>query len=101
MVADRVLIERARHLRRLILRHTPNDNQRSIGLFIAHGHYERLLAKHRTSLEVRAKRIGEALHHYLPSWKFRVPQSGSALWVQGPEHLAMKQVELDARKAQC
>jgi len=98
MVADRQLIVRARHLRRLILRHTPNNNQRAIGLFIAHGHYERLQMRHRTSLEQRASCITDALHKYLPTWRFNPPHSGSAVWVQGPSNCVMKAIELEARQ---
>ena len=98
MVADRALIERARHLRRLILRHAPTNNQRAIGLFIAHGHFERLMVRHRESLEQRASHIVDALHRYIPHWKFKTPHSGSALWVEGPAKCDMKHIELEARK---
>jgi len=98
MVADRTLIERARHLRRLILRHAPTNNQRAMGLFIAHGHFERLAMRHRSSLEQRAARITDALHRYLPAWRFNTPRSGSALWVQGQAGCSMKRIEVEARK---
>jgi GntR family transcriptional regulator/MocR family aminotransferase len=98
MVADRMLIERARHLRRLILRHAPTNNQRAMGLFIAHGHFERLAVRHRSSLEQRAARIAESLHRHLPAWRFKTPRSGSALWVQGPASCSMKSIEVEARK---
>jgi GntR family transcriptional regulator/MocR family aminotransferase len=98
IVADRLLIERARHLRRLILRHTPNNNQRTLALFIAHGHYERLLRRHRESLQMRAAVLAQALRQYLPAWSFTEPAGGSALWVKAPKGTDMAAIELAARK---
>jgi hypothetical protein len=51
MVADRQLIQSARHLRRLILRHTPNNNQPA---------NEQLLTRYRSSLASRARQITES-----------------------------------------
>jgi GntR family transcriptional regulator / MocR family aminotransferase len=98
IVADRELIERARHLRRLMIRHTPGNNQRALALFIARGHYERLLVRYRDLLHVRAHELSEAVRRYLPTWKFREPESGSALWVQAESDSNMATVELQARK---
>lgn len=82
MVADRVLIERARNLRRLMIRHTPGNNQRALAFFLARGHYERLVTRYRASLQEKAQEISEAVRRYLPTWRFREPTVGSALWVQ-------------------
>jgi GntR family transcriptional regulator/MocR family aminotransferase len=98
IVADAELIERARHLRRLILRHTPGNNQRALALFIAHGHYDRLLTRHGESLRVRAAVIAEALGRYIPTWKFVAPVGGSALWVEAPQDTDMAAIALQARK---
>jgi len=98
IVADMELIERARHLRRLILRHTPGNNQRALALFIAHGHYDRLLARHGESLRTRATVIAEALARYIPSWKFVEPVGGSALWVKAPQGTDMAAIALQARR---
>jgi GntR family transcriptional regulator/MocR family aminotransferase len=98
MVADRQLIHRARHLRRLILRHTPNNNQRTLALFIAHGHYELLLTRYRSSLASRARQITESLRQHLPAWHFREPRGGSALWVETPQHYDTFAIEVQARK---
>ena len=98
MVADRTLIERARHLRRLIIRHTPGNNQRALALFLSRGHYERLLVRYRELLQGRAHELSEALRRYLPTWQFREPDGGSALWVHGQGESNMAAVELHARK---
>jgi hypothetical protein len=97
-IGDRQLIHRARHLRRLILRHTPNNNQRTLALFIAHGHYEQLLTRYRLSLASRARQITESLRHHLPGWRFREPHGGSALWVETLQHYDTFAIELQARK---
>jgi GntR family transcriptional regulator / MocR family aminotransferase len=98
MVADRALIERARHLRRLIIRHTPGNNQRALALFLARGHYDRLLVRYRELLQARAHELSEAVHRYLPTWKFCEPEGGSALWVQGSGESNMAAVKVQARK---
>lgn len=98
LVADRDLIERARHLRRLIIRHTPGNNQRALALFLARGHYERLSNKYRAFLQEKAHEISETVRRYLPTWQFREPQGGSALWVQGPSGTDMTALAVDARR---
>jgi GntR family transcriptional regulator/MocR family aminotransferase len=98
MVADRQLIHRARHLRRLILRHTPNNNQRALALFIAHGHYEQLQMRYRSSLVSRARQITNSLREHLPTWHFREPHGGSALWVETPQQSDTLSIEIQARK---
>ena len=98
MVADRSLIERARHLRRLLIRHPPGNNQRALALFLARGHYERLSARYRVSLQEKSGEISEAVRRYLPTWQFREPVGGSALWVQGPSGANMAALALDARR---
>jgi GntR family transcriptional regulator / MocR family aminotransferase len=98
MVADRALIDRARHLRRLMIRHTPGNNQRALALFLSRGHYERLAVRYRALLQGRAQTLSEAIRRYLPTWQFREPQGGSALWVQGASESNMADVALRARE---
>ena len=98
MVAPRELVQQARMLRRLIIRHPPTNNQRAMALFIAQGHYDRLLAKNRKSLEERSRCITEACRQFLPSWSFREPLGGSALWLEAPSAISMREVSARARK---
>ena len=98
IVGDRTLIDRARHLRRLMIRHTPGNNQRALALFLSRDHYERLAVRYRTLLHGRAHELSEAVRRYLPSWQFREPEGGSALWVQGPIEANMAEVEIQARQ---
>ncbi|MDE1155931.1 MAG: PLP-dependent aminotransferase family protein [Acidobacteriaceae bacterium] len=97
IVAPAQLIQKARLLRRLIIRHPPTNNQRAMALFIAQGHYEVLLASNRASLEQRARRITDACRKHLPRWQFREPMGGSALWLRAPEHMNMLKVTQQAR----
>ncbi len=98
MVADRILIARARHLRRLMIRHAPGNNQRALALFLSRGHYERLAVRYRSLLHERAHELSEAIRRYLPAWQFREPTGGSALWVQVPVECNMADLELETRK---
>ncbi len=98
MVADRELIARARHLRRLIIRHPPGNNQRALALFLARGHYDRLLVRYRELLESRAHVLADSVRRYLPTWKFKEPEGGSSLWLQAPAGTDMAMLKLHARK---
>jgi GntR family transcriptional regulator/MocR family aminotransferase len=81
-----------------MIRHTPGNNQRALALFLARGHYERLAARYRASLREKAQQISEAVRRYLPTWQFREPTGGSALWVQGQSGANMDSLEPEARK---
>lgn len=98
MVAPRELVQEARLLRRLIIRHPPTNNQRAMALFIAQGHYHRLLSRNRKSLEERSRCITAACRQFLPSWTFREALGGSALWLQVPSGISMREVSAEARK---
>src|SRR5690606_18419439 len=45
MVGPRELIREARALRRLMLRHPPANNQRTVALFLARGHHDSLMRR--------------------------------------------------------
>ena len=98
LVAPPSVIEQARRIRRLMIRHAPLNNQRALAIFIAHGHYDVALARKRTSLQARSSVICEALRHSLPTWKFRNPKGGSALWLQTPGTTNVSELELTTRK---
>jgi GntR family transcriptional regulator/MocR family aminotransferase len=87
VVGPEQVIERARELRRLVIRHPPANNQRALALFIAQGHNDQLLRRIRSTLAVRAAAITAALHRHLPEFRFVEPTGGSAIWLQCPEGL--------------
>ena len=87
MVGPSELIEEARALRRLMLRHPPNNNQRTVALFLALGHHETMVHRlHRTYRE-RWQALGEALNKYLPDSSRAPTFGGTSFWVRGPEGL--------------
>jgi GntR family transcriptional regulator/MocR family aminotransferase len=96
LVGPAELIREARALRRLMLRHPPTNNQRTIGLFIARGHYDALLSKVGNAYGERWKVMNAALDQYLPECT-RVPNlGGSACWLAGPKTLDCKALEYAA-----
>ena len=87
LVGPRTLIREARALRRLMVRHAPNNNQRTVALFLALGHHDALIGRLRRAYRRRWEEMGEALEHHLPR-SSRIPTfGGSSYWVRGPEGL--------------
>ncbi len=90
LVGPPKLIEEARALRRLMLRHAPNNNQRTAALFLSLGHHDALIHRLHRAYRARWERMGEALARYLPD-SARVPTfGGTSYWVRGPEGLDAK-----------
>ena len=87
MVAPSRLIEEARAMRRLMVRHPPSINQRTVALFLSLGHYDTLVRRMHRVLRERWEIMGEALHRHLPDSTEAPSFGGSSFWVQGPEWL--------------
>ena len=62
MVAPESFIKEARALRRLILRHIPSNNQRSVALFIGLGHYHNMFTKIQKTNKERWGLINEKIN---------------------------------------
>ena len=60
------LIEEARALRRLMVRHAPNNNQRTAALFLSLGHHDTLIRRLHRTYRARWETMGAALHRHLP-----------------------------------
>ncbi len=87
LVASPKLIAELRHLRRLVLRHPPANNQRCVALFLADGHFDSLLHRLHKVYRERWQVMGEALAKHLPQ-SHRTPAfGGTSFWVEGPEDL--------------
>lgn len=87
LVAPPALIDEARALRRLMLRHAPNNNQRTAALFLAQGYHDTLVHRLHRAYRERWQRMGEALARHIPD-SARVPTfGGTSYWVRGPEGL--------------
>ena len=90
IVAPPAVIEEARALRRLMLRHPPGNNQRTAALFLAAGHYDALIHRLHRAYHSRWSTLGQALERHLPGWSRMPSFGGTSYWVEGP-------MELDSR----
>jgi GntR family transcriptional regulator / MocR family aminotransferase len=87
MVAPKALIEEARALRRLMVRHAPNNNQRTAALFLSLGHHDTLIRRLHKAYRTRWEIMGKALETHFPS-SSRIPSfGGTSFWVKGPGKL--------------
>lgn len=87
MVAPAPLIEEARVLRRLMMRHPPMNNQRMTALFLSRGHYDALLKRLWRKYKRNWGIITRAIERYIPSNQQRPVFGGTTCWVRGPEGL--------------
>ena len=88
MVAAPELIEEARELRRLTVRHPPPHDQRAAALFLALGHYDTLLVQLGQVFRDRWIALRDALNYYLQRSVVTAPATGgTSCWVQGPPEL--------------
>ncbi|MEM8662809.1 MAG: PLP-dependent aminotransferase family protein [Pseudomonadota bacterium] len=84
LVAPKPLIDEARALRRLMLRHPPGNNQRTAALFLAHGHHDALLGRLHKVYRQRWTAMREALETHLPGWSQSPTFGGTSFWLTGP-----------------
>jgi GntR family transcriptional regulator/MocR family aminotransferase len=87
MVGPRELIAEARALRRLMVRHAPNNNQRAAALFLSLGHHDTLIRRLHKSYRARWEIMGKALADHLPNASRNPSFGGTAYWVKGPAKL--------------
>lgn len=86
LVAPKALIQEARNLRQLMLRHPPLNNQRAVALFLAQGYHDALMRKLARSFQQRSEVMAQALDKYLPGNYVR-PSGGSSFWCQIDESI--------------
>jgi GntR family transcriptional regulator / MocR family aminotransferase len=92
MVAPKALIAEARALRRLMVRHAPNNNQRTAALFLSLGHHDTLIRRLHKAYRTRWEVMGKALETHFPS-SARIPSfGGTSFWVKGPAKLDGEQL---------
>jgi len=96
IVASSTLIQEARLLRRLILRHPPSNNQRTTALFISGGYYDALIHRLQKVYRGRWEAMGEALARYLPDSTRPPSFGGTSYWVRAPDGI---DAEILAREA--
>ena len=98
MVASKELIEEARALRRLMVRHPPANNQRLVALFLSMGHHDSLIHRLSKTYQDRWQVMGEALNQHLPE-STRIPSfGGTSYWVEAPEQLDTRELKSRARE---
>ncbi len=99
MVGPRELIDEARALRRLMVRHPPANNQRLVALFLSMGHHDSLIHRLSQTYQKRWQVMGDALNQYLPE-STRIPSfGGTSYWVEGPRQLDTRELQKRARDA--
>ncbi|HEY7749107.1 MAG TPA: PLP-dependent aminotransferase family protein [Aestuariivirgaceae bacterium] len=87
LVAPERLVEQARALRRLMVRHAPNNNQRTAALFLSLGHHDTLIRRLHRAYRARWEIMGAALHKHLPHSTSIPSFGGTSFWVKGPQAL--------------
>ncbi|MEM7169459.1 MAG: PLP-dependent aminotransferase family protein [Pseudomonadota bacterium] len=98
MVASRELIREARFLRRLIMRHPPANNQRTLAYFIAGGYYDALVHRLQRGYRQRWEKLGDALEKHLPQTTRMKSQGGTSFWVTCPPEVDCDQLVMAARQ---
>ena len=87
MVGPKALIEEARALRRLMLRHPPANNERAVALFLSLGHHDSLVRRLSHAYKERWQVMGDALARHLPESSRMPAFGGTSYWVKGPAGL--------------
>ncbi len=87
LVAPRNLVKELRALRRLMLQHPPNNNQRTAALFLALGYHDTLINRLHKVYRDRWEVMGRALENHLPGMAEVPSFGGTSYWVSGPKDL--------------
>jgi GntR family transcriptional regulator/MocR family aminotransferase len=98
LVAPKELVAEARALRRLMVRHAPNNNQRTAALFLALGHHDTLIRRLHRAYRTRWEIMGEALERHMPDSAHVPSFGGTSFWVKGPSHIDSDDLAIAAAK---
>lgn len=96
MVGPAELIEEARALRRLMLRHPPANNQRTIALFLARGHHDSLMRRLSHAFRDRREIMRRAVETHLEGCAYVAAPGGTAFWMEAPAGLDARRLEREA-----
>ncbi|MCZ4282489.1 PLP-dependent aminotransferase family protein [Kiloniella laminariae] len=88
VVAAPELIAQLSDFRRLVVRYTPSNNQRTVALFLSHGYYDSLIYSLRKRWHRRWEAVSEALDSFLPQCSYPHSSGGTSYWVRVPEQLS-------------
>ena len=86
MVGPESLIKEAKALRRLMIRHIPANNQRSVALFIGLGHYHNMFTKIQKTNKERWGLINEKINNE-PLLSCTPTLGGSSFWIRIPKSI--------------
>ncbi len=87
LVSDPALIEQARALRRLLLRHPPPLIEHAVALFLELGHYGTHVARLSRAYHERWEIMARAIDDWFPYSARRNSFGGTSFWITGPEWL--------------
>ena len=87
LVGPSKFIRHARALRRLMVRHPPNNNQVIVAEFIKRGYHDALITRLRSVLKERWTILGEMLESHFSCGMRKTAFGGSSFWIEGPETL--------------
>ena len=99
LVAPEPLIDEARALRHLILRHPPGHAQRTLAYFMALGHYDAQIRRLRRHLAGRRMALQQALDRHQLFSQTASHFGGTSFWVQGPDWLDARRLAERAAEA--
>jgi len=98
MIGPVELINEARALRRLMLRHPPSNNQNAVAHFLALGHHDSLVHRISSSYKLRWQALADALNEFMPDSSSAPAFGGSAFWVKLPAGADADVVQAEASK---
>jgi GntR family transcriptional regulator/MocR family aminotransferase len=87
LVASEPLIEEARSLRHLMLRHPPGQTQRTAAYFMALGHYDAQIKRLRRHFSIRRQILQDALDGSSLLQETGSHFGGTSFWIRGPDWL--------------
>jgi GntR family transcriptional regulator / MocR family aminotransferase len=70
-----------------MVRHAPNNNQRTAALFLSLGHHDTLIRRLHRAYRARWEIMGAALERHLPNSTTIPSFGGTSFWIRGPEWL--------------
>lgn len=96
LVASEELIQEARALRHLMLRHPPGQTQRTAAYFMALGHYDSQIKRLRRHFNDRRQILKEALAKETLLEETGSHFGGTSFWIKGPDWLDSRELALHA-----
>ncbi len=96
LVGPKKLIAEARALRRLMVRHAPNNNQRTAALFLSLGHHDTLIRRLHRAYHKRWEIMAAALEQYFPASSQQPSFGGTSFWVKGAADLDSEMLAKEA-----